>query len=127
VISQDFLRLHHLEGPSKTTLLGTVAAIYDVGCFLGSIFAYWLGERLGRRNTVLLGTAIMSIGALLQASSYSLGQMLTGRIIAGIGNGTQAPLTLMTHDLTFVHLQASIHRPHQFGRLRHRKLSYEGN
>ncbi|KAJ5222807.1 uncharacterized protein N7469_009047 [Penicillium citrinum] len=87
VISQDFLRLHHLEGPSKTTLLGTVAAIYDVGCFLGSIFAYWLGERLGRRNAVLLGTTIMSIGALLQTSSYSLGQMLAGRIIAGIGNG----------------------------------------
>ncbi|OQE26378.1 hypothetical protein PENSTE_c005G09144 [Penicillium steckii] len=87
VISQDFLRLHQLEGPSKTTLLGTVAAIYDVGCFLGSIFAYWLGERLGRKNTVLLGTAIMSTGALLQAASYSLGQMLAGRIIAGIGNG----------------------------------------
>jgi hypothetical protein len=29
----------------------------------------------------------MSIGALLQASSYSLGQMMTGRVIAGIGNG----------------------------------------
>lgn len=89
MISQDFLGLHQLEGPSKTTLLGTVAAIYDVGCFLGSIFAYWLGERLGRKNTVLLGTAIMSTGALLQAASYSLGQMLAGRIIAGIGNGTQ--------------------------------------
>ncbi|KAJ5087458.1 general substrate transporter, partial [Penicillium angulare] len=87
VISQDFLRLHDLEGPSKTTLLGTVTAIYDIGCFLGSLFASWLGERLGRRNTVLVGTTIMSIGALLQASSYSLGQMITGRIIAGIGNG----------------------------------------
>jgi MFS family permease len=87
VISHDFLRLHDLEGPSKTTLLGTVTAIYDVGCFLGSISAYWLGERLGRRNSVLLGTTVMSIGALLQASSYSLGQMMTGRVIAGIGNG----------------------------------------
>lgn len=87
MISQDFLRLHDLEGSTKTTLLGTVTAIYDVGCFLGSISAYWLGEKLGRRNTVLVGTTIMSIGALLQASSYSLGQMMAGRVIAGIGNG----------------------------------------
>lgn len=64
-----------------------MTAIYDVGCCLGSLLAYWLGERLGRRNTVLVGTTVMSIGALLQASSYSLGQMMTGRIIAGIGNG----------------------------------------
>ncbi|GKZ62809.1 hypothetical protein AnigIFM49718_010234 [Aspergillus niger] len=87
VISQDFLQLHNLEGPSKTSLLGTVTAIYDVGCFLGSICAYWLGERLGRRKTVLVGTTVMAIGAVLQASSYSVGQMMTGRVIAGIGNG----------------------------------------
>ncbi|OQE01887.1 hypothetical protein PENSOL_c003G01894 [Penicillium solitum] len=87
IISHDFLQLHNLEGPTNTTLLGTVTAIYDVGCCLGSLLAYWLGEKLGRRNTVLVGTTIMSIGALLQASSYSLGQMMTGRIIAGIGNG----------------------------------------
>ncbi|KAJ5081528.1 general substrate transporter [Penicillium alfredii] len=87
VISQDFLQLHDLQGPSKTTLLGTVTAIYDVGCCIGSLFAYWLGEQMGRRNTVLLGTIVMSIGALLQVSSYSLGQMITGRVITGIGNG----------------------------------------
>lgn len=68
--------------------MGTVTAIYDVGCFLGSLAAYWLGDRLGRRKTVLVGTTIMTIGAILQASSYSLGHMMAGRIIAGIGNGT---------------------------------------
>ncbi|CAK7211690.1 hypothetical protein SCUCBS95973_001201 [Sporothrix curviconia] len=87
VISQNFLQLHNLEGPSKTTLLGTTAAIYDVGCATGSLLAYWLGEKLGRRNTVIVGTVIMSIGALLQCTSFSLGQMMTGRVIAGIGNG----------------------------------------
>ncbi|KAJ5329848.1 sugar transporter [Penicillium brevicompactum] len=87
VISQDFLQLHGLAASSKASLLGTVAAIYDVGCFLGSLSAYWLGERLGRRNTVLVGTSVMTIGAVLQASSYSLGHMMAGRIIAGIGNG----------------------------------------
>jgi hypothetical protein len=31
--------MHGLEGPTHTTLLGTVTAIYDVGCCLGSILA----------------------------------------------------------------------------------------
>jgi hypothetical protein len=29
----------------------------------------------------------MTVGAILQISSYSVAQMITGRIIAGIGNG----------------------------------------
>ena len=67
--------------------MGTVTAIYDVGCFFGAISAIWLGEKLGRRKSVLVGTTIMSIGAILQIVSYSTAQMIVGRIIAGIGNG----------------------------------------
>ena len=67
--------------------MGTVTAIYDVGCFFGAVFAMWLGEKLGRKKTILVGTTIMSIGAVLQVAAYSVGQMIAGRIIAGIGNG----------------------------------------
>ena len=42
---------------------------------------------MGRRKTVLIGTTIMTIGAVLQIASYSVTQMIVGRIIAGIGNG----------------------------------------
>lgn len=68
-------------------MLSTVTAIYDIGCFFGAVAAFSLGERLGRRNSVLVGTTIMSIGAILQISAFSVGQMIAGRIIAGIGNG----------------------------------------
>lgn len=69
------------------SLSGTVTAIYDIGCFIGAVTAAWLGEKIGRKKTVLLGTIIMSIGAILQITSYSLAQMFVGRVIAGIGNG----------------------------------------
>lgn len=98
VISQDFLRLHNLEGTTKTTLLSTVTAIYDVDCCIGSLLAYSIGERLGRRNTVLLGTIVMTIGAILQASSYGLGQMMTGRVVAGIGNGMIKLPSVVLHE-----------------------------
>ncbi|OJJ61781.1 hypothetical protein ASPSYDRAFT_75794 [Aspergillus sydowii CBS 593.65] len=87
VITQDFLELHDLVGPTKTKTLSTVTAIYDVGCFLGAILAFTVGERLGRRKALLLGSTIMAVGAILQTTSFSLPQMFVGRIISGIGNG----------------------------------------
>ncbi|KAL8768628.1 MAG: hypothetical protein Q9209_005187 [Squamulea sp. 1 TL-2023] len=76
-----------LKGPSRTSLLGTVTAIYDVGCFFGAIAAFSLGEMLGRKKTILLGTATMSVGAILQITAYGVPQMIVGRIVGGIGNG----------------------------------------
>lgn len=62
-------------------------ALYDIGCFVGACVALWLGEVLGRKKTVLVGTTIMTIGAVIQIASYSVPQMIVGRIVAGIGNG----------------------------------------
>lgn len=49
--------------------------------------AFSLGERLGRKKSILLGTTVMSIGAILQIAAYSTAQMIVGRIVAGLGNG----------------------------------------
>lgn len=87
IVTPDFLKVHNLEGDSKTSLLGTVTAIYDIGCFFGAVSAMWVGEKLGRKKTVLVGTTIMTVGAIIQISSYSTAQMIVGRIIAGFGNG----------------------------------------
>lgn len=83
VVTKNFLVLHDLVGPSKTSLLATVTAIYDIGCFVGAIVAFTIGEKLGRKKTILVGTTVMTVGAILQASSYSLAQMFVGRTIAG--------------------------------------------
>ncbi|CAI7669283.1 unnamed protein product [Penicillium pancosmium] len=87
VITQDFLEVHDLVGPTKTNTLSTVTAIYDIGCFIGAIVAFTIGERLGRKKSIILGTLIMAVGTILQASSFSLAQMFVGRIVLGIGNG----------------------------------------
>lgn len=58
-----------------------------MGCFFGSIATAVFGEPLGRRKTIAIGCVIMLVGALLQASSYSLAQMLVARIVSGTGMG----------------------------------------
>ncbi|KAJ5627240.1 hypothetical protein N7528_004667, partial [Penicillium herquei] len=109
VVTQDYLDVFNLGGSNKTKLKSTVTAIYDVGCFFGAIIAFTLGERIGRKNSILVGTATMAIGTILQASAFNLVQMFIGRIVLGLGNGINtvcAPL-----------LQAETASPRWRGRL----------
>lgn len=46
-----------------------------------------LGDILGRKKTILLGTTIMTVGAIMQIAAFNVPVMIVGRIIAGIGNG----------------------------------------
>lgn len=85
IVTPDFLNTLGINGDASTQ--GTVTAIYDIGCFFGAIAAYFMGDLLGRKKSVLLGTTIMSIGAILQITCYSVAQCIVGRVVAGIGNG----------------------------------------
>lgn len=87
IVTDNFLELHGLVGPTKTGMVSTVTAIYDIGCLIGAILAFTIGERLGRNKAIIWGTSIMAVGAILMSTSYSLPQMFVGRIILGIGNG----------------------------------------
>ncbi|KAH8106089.1 general substrate transporter [Cristinia sonorae] len=75
------------DHPNHPTLQSFVVAIYEIGCLIGALSNLWVGDRLGRRKTILLGGIIMIIGAVLQATSYSYAQMVVARIITGLGNG----------------------------------------
>lgn len=85
IVTQDFLDTLGLN--SNTLMIGTVTVLYDIGCFVGAILAVMIGDLLGRKKTILLGTSIMKIGAILQIAAFCVPVMIVGRIIAGIGNG----------------------------------------
>lgn len=38
IVTPDFLDTLNLSGPEHTSLLGTVTALYDVGCFFGAVY-----------------------------------------------------------------------------------------
>ncbi|TFY83831.1 hypothetical protein EWM64_g200 [Hericium alpestre] len=75
------------DHPNHATLQSFVVAIYEIGCLIGALSNLWIGDRLGRRKTIILGGIIMIIGAILQASSYGYAQMVVARIVTGLGNG----------------------------------------
>lgn len=70
-----------------TTVQGQIVATYDIGCILGCLLSMFVGDILGRRKAILVGCTILIIGAVIQTASYSIGQLIAGRIIAGLGNG----------------------------------------
>ncbi|GAA6037160.1 hypothetical protein JCM8097_008765 [Rhodosporidiobolus ruineniae] len=72
---------------TNSTLQGFTVAVYELGCAAGAIFAFFYGDRLGRRLAIQLGMVVLSIGAILQFMSYGLPQLIVGRIVTGLGNG----------------------------------------
>ena len=85
VISLDSFR-HTFKDPDAD-LEGIIAAIYDIGCFLGAIVAFLTADRLGRKGSVCVGSWIMVVGTILQTAAFEKIQMIISRIVSGIGNG----------------------------------------
>ncbi|KIK33073.1 hypothetical protein CY34DRAFT_813852 [Suillus luteus UH-Slu-Lm8-n1] len=73
--------------PNHATLQSFTIAIYEVGCLFGALSNLWVGDKLGRRRTIVLGGSIMIIGAILQVTAFSFAQLIFSRILTGYGNG----------------------------------------
>ncbi|KAI9042136.1 uncharacterized protein KD926_006055 [Aspergillus affinis] len=78
------------EGTTKATnarVQGTVTSIYTLGCLFGALGVAPIGNRLGRRQTLIIASAVATIGLVIQCTSFRLPQLIVGRILSGIGNG----------------------------------------
>ncbi|KAK5123953.1 hypothetical protein LTR85_002150 [Meristemomyces frigidus] len=74
-------------GNPSPTMTGLVTGIYDIGCAIGAVAAFIWGERIGRKRSIIFANIVVIIGAAIQTASFSYGQMLAARIIAGAGVG----------------------------------------
>lgn len=52
-----------------------------------SLCVSFFGMKIGRKGTIQLGNLLICIGAILQAATYSVGQIIVGRIVCGCGIG----------------------------------------
>ena len=59
----------------------TIAAL-EVEALIGALLCLDVGDQFGRRGTVFLGMAFMVVGGALQASTWSLAQMILGRVLS---------------------------------------------
>jgi MFS family permease len=88
-----------IEGPNATSLSGPhnslIVSILSAGTFFGAIIAGDCADRIGRRNTIVIGCGIYVIGVILQIASHGLGLLVAGRLIAGIGVGFESAIVIL--------------------------------
>ncbi|CAK7205114.1 hypothetical protein SEUCBS139899_007879 [Sporothrix eucalyptigena] len=75
------------EKSNNATIQGLVVATMTLGALPGCLSCSWSADRFGRRAIVFLGALLSLVGEILEASSFSLAQLIIGRIILGAGIG----------------------------------------
>ena len=83
----DTLNTEGAEKQNNAQVQGTTVAMYTLGAFFGALSCIWIGDPLGRKRTMALGGTVQIVGVVLQASSFSLGQLIVGRLVTGLGFG----------------------------------------
>lgn len=73
IVGQDFIEYFNHPSPA---MQGFVTSVYDLGCFGGALITLLVGERLGRRLTMLVFTVIMGSGIIFQTASHNMTQMV---------------------------------------------------
>ncbi|KAI1167607.1 putative sugar transporter [Nemania serpens] len=107
LVSPDFLTI--FPAINNGNISGAVTSSFFLGAFVGAVLAFILGDKLGRKKTIIAAHVLNTIGAALQASAYSLPQLVIGRTLNGIGIG-------VTSTMSPVYLGECV-KPHLRGRL----------
>ena len=75
------------EKPYKSTIQGTVVALYAVGGLFGALSCIGLGDILGRKKVIMLASAIQIVGAILMTTAFEFTQLVVSRLVIGLGTG----------------------------------------
>ncbi|KAG8626560.1 hypothetical protein KVT40_005505 [Elsinoe batatas] len=81
-------RLTGLSSSARDTLQGNIVSTFQAGAFFGSLLAFPIGERYGRKLAVLVSSLVFLLGGtLMTAAQGNIGMIIGGRAIAGLGIG----------------------------------------
>ena len=80
--------LNHREVSANEKEL--ITSLCSGGAFIGAIIAGLTADQYGRKMAIYVGCLLFTIGAILQAASYSIAQMAIGRLVVGFGVGSAA-------------------------------------
>lgn len=77
---------HYYHDPLPAEV-GTMIAILEIGALFSSFEAGKVGDRIGRRKTIRLGSFIFLVGGLIQTFSVNIINLGGGRLISGVAIG----------------------------------------
>ncbi len=75
---------------------GLIVGLLSIGTLVGALIAAPIADKIGRRLSVSLWCAVISIGFVIQIASIdAYEQMIVGRLVAGFGVGALSLLVPM--------------------------------
>lgn len=86
-IQQEEPFLSAMGYPTGAYVIPMIASSYTLAACVCALAISFIGLPLGRKNCILLGNAFVVVGAAIQASSFSVGQIIAGRVLCGFGVG----------------------------------------
>ncbi|KIK95552.1 hypothetical protein PAXRUDRAFT_32925 [Paxillus rubicundulus Ve08.2h10] len=66
---------------------GAIVASMPAGSLVGALAVTSLADRIGRKNTIILASAIWVLGSVIQCAAINRGMLVAGRVIAGVSVG----------------------------------------
>lgn len=79
-----------VDGADTSSAADTVSWVVSsflLGAAAAALVTGPIADVISRRSTIFWGSVIFTIGGVLQGSAYSLGQMIVGRVVAGLAIG----------------------------------------
>ncbi|KAJ9621377.1 uncharacterized protein PV06_04811 [Exophiala oligosperma] len=86
LLHKPFIEAIGLENTGQYTI-PMISSSYSLAAFVTSVVVGFFSFRLGRRGTIILGNVAAIIGSIIQASSYSIAQLIVGRCCTGFAIG----------------------------------------
>jgi hypothetical protein len=73
--------LDAIDNPTGVWIIPMISASYSLAACVTSFFVATFAFQIGRRGTIILGCFVAILGSVVQSASYSVAQLIIGRIL----------------------------------------------
>ncbi|KAG5350842.1 hypothetical protein C0989_009046 [Termitomyces sp. Mn162] len=106
ITGPHFINYFGTPGPIE---IGTMVSVLEIGAFVTSVAAGRVGDIIGRKGTLFLGSVVFTIGGTIQTFSAGFTSMVIGRIVSGFGVGLLSWLIDSDKDEEGLRVLADLH------------------
>ena len=67
----------------SSKVLSLVASIINAGEFIGTVSAFYIGEKFGRKGGLYVSSTFIVLGTVIQTAGVEEGTLIVGRLLVG--------------------------------------------